>query len=287
MRENEQSSTQKESSEIKNDRLIVIKLGGSLITDKESVTPKPRMRIIRRIASESKNLIKTGFQLILVNGAGSFGHPLANRYQLQEGVRTEEQKLGYSLTVQSITDLNSLVVKELLRVGVPAISVPPHVLVKQSEGKLVSFDETMIRDFLNRGFVPVLCGDAVLDEQRGGSILSADVIVPYLAQRLQAKKVVFLSDVDGVFESDPKFRPDARQIPYISNDNLDAVLKIFEGQEIREGRNVDVTGEMRGKIIAIKENLSGIEAVVTNGLKRGSLLKGIKGESGTILKFCE
>lgn len=287
MGEREGDLSLRESEEFKNGGLLVIKLGGSVITYKESATPKPRMGTIRSVASESKDLIDAGFQLILVHGAGSFGHSLVNRYQLQEGVRTKEEKLGYSLTVQSITDLNSLVVKELLRVGVPAIGISPHAFVKQSKGRFVGFDERVIRDFLDRAFVPVLFGDLVLDEQLGGSILSGDVIVPYLAQRLGSVKVIFLSDVDGVFDSDPRLKPDARQIQRITDDNFEAILRIFDEQEVYEKRRNDVTGEMRGKILAIKENLSGVEVIITNGLKRGSLFNGLRGKFGTVLKFGE
>lgn len=261
--------------------MLIIKLGGSVITQKESATPKARLKTINRLAKEIAQLWHQDHKIILVHGAGSFGHPLAKKYELHKGMKTIEQKVGFGLTTQSMLALNALLMDILLRRGVPAVSIPPHTLVMQSEGKLKTLNYEILELYLGQDQVPVLFGDGVLDDKWGCSILSGDTVVPYLAQRLKAQKVIFLSDVDGIFDMDPKKNPSAKLIPEITTQNLEQIL-----QGVTSGDRTDVTGEMQGKILAIKEHLSGIEVIVTNGLKRGSLVKAAQGEKiGTKLLF--
>uniref|UniRef100_A0A2P2K2Z1 Aspartate/glutamate/uridylate kinase domain-containing protein n=2 Tax=Rhizophora mucronata TaxID=61149 RepID=A0A2P2K2Z1_RHIMU len=61
---------------------------------------------------------------------------------------------------------------------------------------------------IDSGFVPVLHGDAVLDEAQGCTILSGDVIIRHLAAYLKPRYVVFLTDVFGVYDRPPS-EPDA------------------------------------------------------------------------------
>ena len=57
-------------------RTVIIKLGGSVITDKR-LAFKPDRRSMHRIATE---LAKLPDRLILFNGAGSFGHIPVKRF---------------------------------------------------------------------------------------------------------------------------------------------------------------------------------------------------------------
>jgi len=65
--------------------LIILKIGGSVITEKGSVS-RAREAEIDRISREIAVFRKdSDSQLILVHGAGSFGHPHAMKYRLSEG----------------------------------------------------------------------------------------------------------------------------------------------------------------------------------------------------------
>lgn len=265
--------------------LVIVKLGGSVITYKDSQTPRARDNVIKRLAREAGEILNKGYKLIIVHGAGSFGHPLAKKHQLHKGMQTDEQKKGYSQTVANMLELNGIIVRELIECGVRAVGLPPHAFTMQSAGKFKGFDCAVIEGYLRLGLVPVLFGDGVLDDQWGCSILSGDVIVPYLAKKLKTQRVVFLSDVDGIFDSDPKLDKNAGRIQEITNKNLKQVLRIL-GNSAGRGNRADVTGEMQGKILAIKERLSGIEIYVTNGLKKERLIKAVEGdEVGTRIRL--
>lgn len=263
-------------------RLIVIKLGGSVITDKEKSQPTLRTAVIKDLARQIKTIYKSGkIKLILVHGAGSFGHPIAKKHELHKGMITIKQKLGFCLTDHKMLELNSIIMANLLKQAVPAVSIPPRAFIIQSESFLQKFDYSLTDRYLRHNQIPVLFGDVVLDDKWGCSIISGDTIVTYLAQKLRASKVIFLSDVDGIYDADPKKNPQAKLISKINNKNFKEILRGFTANNPD-----DVTGEMQGKVMAIRSNLKGILVIIANGLKPGNLLSAsVQGKVGTKLQF--
>ena len=63
------------------------------------------------------------------------------------------------------------------------------------------FDE--VRAALMEGKIPVLHGDVVNDAEQGCAILSGDTLVECLTEEFKPKRVVFVSDVDGIFTAKP------------------------------------------------------------------------------------
>ena len=60
-------------------------MGGGLITDKSKhKTVKPE--VIDSLTSMVSKLVDGGFSVILVHGAGSFGHLTAKKWRLSDGV---------------------------------------------------------------------------------------------------------------------------------------------------------------------------------------------------------
>ena len=263
--------------------LLIIKIGGSVITDKESHTPKLRAEVVKRLTKEIASIYKERkYRIILIHGAGSFGHPIVKKHNLQRGMQTMLQKLAYSQTLQNMIKLNNIVVQNLINLKVPVVSLPPHTFAVQNAGRLSKLNLKVIEMCLKNGQVPVLFGDAILDKKWGCSILSGDTIAPFLAKKLGAEKVIFVSDVDGVFTSDPKKDPRAKLIPLIDNLTVKNLLK--GAQSIQTDTKIDVTGEMYGKVMSIKRNLRGIQAFITNGLAKNSL-KGVLQNTGRSTKL--
>ena len=63
---------------------IVVKFGGALITKKDEQSVA-NTQIIRNLCSVIKSITEEGIQVIIVHGAGSFGHLKAKRWRLNEG----------------------------------------------------------------------------------------------------------------------------------------------------------------------------------------------------------
>lgn len=261
-------------------KLIIIKLGGSVITYKDSSKPKIRAKTLRNIAGEIAKLYHLGYQIIVVHGGGSFAHPVAKKFGLTKGFKHKNSQVGFAKTSLGMDKLNTFVNGIFMEFNVPAVSLAPHAFIRVSNGQFINFDTKLIGNYLHHNFLPVLYGDAVIDTNNGCSILSGDIIIPYLAKKLKASKVIFLADVEGIFNKDPRKYKTAKLIPTVNNQNLPLVLGGIES-----GNRDDVTGEMAGKILALK-NLKGIKVTIASGFQEGNLTKIVEGQRiGTTLLF--
>jgi isopentenyl phosphate kinase len=146
-------------------------------------------------------------------------------------------------------------------------------------GKLAYMDTSTIEGLVNIGMVPVLYGVPAYDETQKCSILSGDEIAPYLAVKLNAKKIIHGTNVDGVFTSDPNKNRDARLIPEINSKNISKVKEWLTGSTA-----TDVTGGMFKKVSELLE--IGIESQIVNALTHGNIAKALSGERfGTIINI--
>ena len=257
----------------------VLKLGGSVITNKEKPST-PNLRAIERLANEISQA-KISF-LILVHGGGSFGHPVAERYNLAEGFMDQSQIMGFSETHRAMTELNSLVMEALISHNIPAVEVQPSSCVVTKAGRIQSMELKPLKKMLKMGFVPVLYGDAVLDSEKGFAILSGDQLVSSLAITLGADRIIMGVDVDGLYTADPKTDPSAHLIDRITLEELKSLKHKIEGSKV-----TDVTGGMLGKMLeltpAVEHN---IQTIMINATQPLRVYKALKGEKvrGTIIE---
>jgi len=257
----------------------VLKLGGSVITRKEK-TLTPNLPAMRRLAREISEAAVS--QLVLIHGGGSFGHPLAKRYSLQEGFRDASQLLGFSKTHQAMVALNKMVVDALIQRNIPAVGLQPSSCVVTKSGRINLIEDKPLRKLLESGFVPVLYGDTVLDLDLGFSILSGDQLVAHLAVLLGASRVIMGIDEDGLYSADPKVDPSAHLISHIT---LRELKNMQQGLE--RAKTPDVTGGMFGKIGELVPAVErGVSAFIVNAAKPNNVYKALKGEGvvGTLIE---
>lgn len=253
----------------------ILKLGGSVITHKDKYFSSD-LENIRRLAHEIKESKEDS--LIIVHGAGSFGHPVAKKYSISDGLKSKDQLIGFSETHQSMTRLNQIIVDTLLEVGVPAFGVSTSSMLVTSDRRLEHIDLDIIKQLLDIGLIPVMYGDAVLDNEQGIAILSGDQLIVRLAIELDAERVIFGSDVDGIFSSNPKLNSDAKLITEVSLNNFTA--------EVGDTTFTDVTGGMMGKLTEAEEAVkAGTEVLFLNATAKDRVKMALKGEKvmGTIL----
>ena len=88
------------------DELILMKLGGSLITKKRSDVPKCHENIMRKIAN---TISKSGKKIIIVHGAGSYGHPIVKKYKINTGIDgTKKQREAITKARKQLIQLNEI-----------------------------------------------------------------------------------------------------------------------------------------------------------------------------------
>ena len=251
--------------------MFIVKLGGSVITEKAKQSCFKQESMDRL----SKEIRKADQQLILVHGAGSFGHVLAKQYKLNEGYKNDNQLQGFSLTHSMVQQLNSLVLKSLHDHNISAVAVSPHAILKLENHKPVATSYTIFKEYLDSGFTPVTFGDVVLDKQIRFSICSGDLLVQMLAEQFKPEKVIFVMDEDGLYTSNPKQNPKATLIDSMNSNDLEALSATLDS-------HADVTGGMGGKIDTIKHIADlGVDTVLLNGNKPNRLYNILVGKKAT------
>lgn len=249
---------------MKEKKTIILKLGGSVITKKELSVPQVETERLKAIANSLREYFNPEeFRLILIHGAGSFGHVLAKKYELQNGTKDHPEKVPQALEVQtSVKSLHEVFMNIFQSAGLPVASFPTHIVTTNSQGKLATIATHSLREALEKNHMPVLYGDMIPDSEWGYSICSGDVLAARLAKDLEANSVFFASDVDGIFTSDPHLHPEAQLIPEASlEDILSGTIRLDTSH------NIDVTGGLGSKFLLFQNCPSLKSIYLFNGLK--------------------
>jgi len=248
---------------------VILKIGGSVITEKDNVS-SARKDDIDRISQEIASFKANSHDaLIIVHGAGSFGHPQAMKWA-NAGFNAQ----GVYLTHTSVKALNSMVLDSLDRAGIRALPVHPLSSCLLENGRLVEFQLSQVKLMLDRGIVPVLHGDVVMDRALGAAVLSGDRIVPYLATAMGASKIGAGSNVEGVLDETGTAVKKITPVSFVD------IKKHIQGSA-----STDVTGGMLGKVSELLELAKkGISSRIFNASRKGMVSKFLYGEDvGTLI----
>ena len=126
--------------------------------------------------------------IVVVHGAGSFGHFSAKKYGVADGgilegtgaAASERLRKGVAETRASVGKLNSIVTSRLVAAGVPAVSLPTFghwFTYDRGRQRAVRESAPGLRAVtcsIDSGFVPVLHGDVSLDKEQDCAVLSGD-----------------------------------------------------------------------------------------------------------------
>lgn len=260
--------------------LILLKLGGSLITDK--TTPRtPRLDVLDRLMAEiaAARAVRPGLRLVLGHGSGSFGHVEGRKHGTRAGVHSPEQWRGFAEVQWAASLLNRLVVDAARAAGLPVVNCPPSASAVCRDGVLEALALAPIQSALANGLVPVVQGDVAVDRVRGGTIVSTEDVFSYLAPRLRPAKVLLAGIERGVLAGWPDGELLA-EIPARAGD-LPA--------HIGGSHAADVTGGMAAKVRetqALVGQVPGCEAVIFSGAVPGLVRQALLGEAvaGTRLR---
>ncbi|MBN2585180.1 hypothetical protein JXA59_00830 [Patescibacteria group bacterium] len=251
--------------------LTVLKLGGSILTHKyqsgefDPVTADRLAQEIRQALTSSPQ------QLILIHGAGGKVHRLANESNLKTGAITPAQIDGSLKTHFAVCELTQQLLPILSNHNLPVTPLPANSMFLIKNGQLEIVGAELVERALKLGLIPLLSGDMVFDDQTNFSILSGDRVATVLAQIFKAKKIIFASDVDGLYDSDPKTNPQAKLIKQAKLNNIDTTADTTS--------SIDTTNQMLGKIAALMRDAKNISVQIVNGLVAGRLEQALTNQS--------
>jgi isopentenyl phosphate kinase len=256
--------------------VTLLKLGGSLLTDKTAVEAA-RPEVLARLAAEiAAGAPALGATLVVAHGSGSFGHVAARRYGIAGGLRGAGQLPGVSLTQERAAALHWQVTAALGAAGLHPFSLAPSSSVVAAGGRPLAVALEPLLLALARGLLPVLYGDVVLDREQGVAICSTERLFELLARELTAhgvrvRRVLWLGETDGVYDAAGRTMP-----------RLDAALLA----DLQAGRGpiggaagTDVTGGMLHRVeTALALAACGIPSLIANGTTPGLLARALRGE---------
>jgi isopentenyl phosphate kinase len=260
--------------------LVLLKLGGSLITDKD-VAYTPRLDTLKELAMEIKTALDStpGLKLILGHGSGSFGHVAAKKHGTRDGVQTKEQWLGFTEVRFQAAELNRYVVQSLLEAGLPAMPFPPSASMISDKRKVTHHNVETIRRALDAGLLPVVQGDVAFDETLGGTILSTEDVFTFLIEQFPTKRILLAGLEAGVWED---FPARTRLVKQIQAADYEAMRSGIKGSA-----STDVTGGMKAKVeemLALIQKNEGLTAQIFAADQPGLLTRALRGENvGTLL----
>jgi len=244
--------------------MLLVKMGGSVITDKK-IYKKFREEAVKRIV---ENLPQE--KLLVVHGGGSFGHILASKYEITSGFE-EDKRMGFAQIGLDMMDLNMRILKIFHEKNLPAISIPPlafHIFGKK-------MDMSVFRNASQLGFYPVTYGDIIFDATQGINICSGDYLMLNLAREFKPEKVIFLTDVDGIYDRSPSIKG-AKLIEVLRRDmNPETAIRV-----------ADVTGGIAYKIKIMREIANYSKVYVLNGFYPDRIKKVLNDEEfvGTVIE---
>ncbi len=258
--------------------MTLVKLGGSLITDKAKPRTVRKERLERLAAEIAAGW--SGGGLIVGHGSGSFGHPEAKAAGLVGGaggrrLGTAADRMGIARTQAAAQALHRLIVSSLVDAGVAAYSQPPSGFLVADDGKPHGPPPEPLAEALRLGMVPVTMGDVAMDRRRGAAIVSTETGFEFLAGALPTlgitvRRAVWLGVVPGVLNGE------GRLIPRIDATNIEAARTAAGGSPA-----VDVTGGMEHRLVtAWRLARVGVPSLILDGREPGLLRSALRDPGG-------
>lgn len=258
--------------------LVFLKLGGSLITDKNSPRTH-RAQVLVRLAAEIAAAVQQNpaLQLVIGHGSGSFGHQTAKKHATRQGVQSPEKWRGFAEVWHEARLLNQIVIESLYEAGLPVMAFPPSAGVVAENGLITSWDMAPFQQALDHGLIPVVNGDTVFDALIGGTIASTEDVFLFLARQLHPQRILLAGIEPGVWADFPTA---TRLIPLINSANYPSTLASLGGSA-----SVDVTGGMAAKVesmLTLARSTPGLEVSIFSGMQPGLVQLALCGQiSGT------
>ncbi|HVS65720.1 MAG TPA: isopentenyl phosphate kinase [Thermoanaerobaculia bacterium] len=262
---------------------ILVKLGGSLITDKER-RESVRSDVLTRIAVElaACRASWSGRGLIIGHGSGSYGHfaaagtPLAATSLVRASADPGPLRTAVARTQDAAARLHRLVVAALLEAGLEPYSLAPSGWITIRGRELASLHLDPLEGALALGLVPVVHGDVAVDRDAGMAIVSTERVFEVLARGLRPAWVIWLGETDGILGAG------GERIARVSAANLEAARSQTGGSG-----GVDVTGGMRLRLETAWElACAGVPSWIGDGREPGVLAAALRGEpaGGTLVE---
>ncbi len=224
--------------------MILVKLGGSVVTNKEKALSVRK----RAVDAISKSMRRIKEPLVAVHGGGSYGHYWSVRYDMHTRP-ARYGAYGVSVVKNSMVELDRVIIDSMVRARLCPYCMPPAAFMRGDRAVPDRIRE--MGEIAGSGMIPVTYGDALWYGRKRSYILSGDRIMTHLARVLRPRLAVFAVNVDGVY----------------SDLGSGSLIREIGGQSVRVSEaGMDVTGGMGRKLEeAARISRLGVPVFFVNG----------------------
>ena len=249
---------------------VVVKIGTSSITEGGSIVSE---RFMDAIACQVSQLRSMGKEVLLVSsGAIGIGLKALNATPKPNEVPIKQAaaSVGQGILMQKWND-------SFQKYGMNAAQILITLSDYSDREKVLNLNNT-ITTLLEYGAVPIFNeNDAIAVKEIGPVFGDNDSLSAVIASRADADLLVIMSDIDGLYDSNPRTHPDARFISEVTD--IDSVESFAGGAGSRLG-----TGGMRTKISAARIcRDAGCLMLIVSSSEKDVILRSVSGEDvGTV-----
>lgn len=245
------------------EQVLVVKLGGSLITHKARYC-EADVEQIDLLGHQLAALLADDRRFVIVLGGGSFGNQIPVRYLLLDARRRRKQDLPRMTA--GMQQLCGLVCSRWWELGIPAHPLQLAAMLWREDGQL-KHDFSALVCALSAGLTPVLTGDMILSTGGDAEVFSSDRLVEILPHYVRVRRNIMLTDVEGV-------RHRGELLKQVNIANVDQVM-----QSCGASGHPDITGGMKSKLAAMWTAASlGVPGTICSGHAPENLARAVLGE---------
>ena len=253
-------------------KTIVIKYGGSAMENPE---------LAAEVMADIVLLKIIGINPVLVHGGGKAINRVFDRFNIPvefvDGQRVTTEEAMDLVRMVLTGEVNQQLVEAMnahgnMGVGVSGTDAGIIVAEQASErlgrvGKITRINTPLIEDLVADDYIPIIASIAI-GEDGGCYNVNADIAAGYIAAAIGAHKIIFLTDVDGLYEDYPD---PASLIAEMSLGEAEAMIR---GDKLASGMIPKLTSCVR----ALESGVAG--AHIINGKVPHALLLELLTDSG-------
>ncbi len=186
-------------------KTVVIKYGGAAMVDSE---------LRAAVMSDIVMLKIMGLNPIIVHGGGNDINRMLKQFNMEsnfiEGLRITDKKTMEIVKMVLVGKVNTELVAAMNKHGAIAVGLSgvdastviaePCDEIHQYAGYVTSINDIYIRDILAKDYIPVIASVATSADHNNFLNVNADTVAGEVAAAVGAHKIMFLSDVDGLYE---------------------------------------------------------------------------------------
>lgn len=233
---------------------IVVKVGTSTLTYDNGKVNLRRIEQLCKVLSDLQNM---GNEIVLVS-SGAIGVGVGKIGLKSRPTETKEKQAVAAIGQCELMFMYDKLFGEYNHTVAQILLTKYAVETAQKRQNVINTIETL----LQMGIIPIVNeNDTVaIDELEGNNFGDNDMLSAIVARLISADKLIILTDIDGLYDSNPRTNPSAKRIPRVEK-ITEEIMHMAGGSGSNRG-----TGGMTTKLTAASyANKANIECIVMNG----------------------